>query len=357
MPQRNNIINFEETILITGAGGFVGSKVVEVLLRYGFKRLRCLMRSTRNLTKLEELASISGADVELLQGNLLSREDCELAVKGASVIYHLAAGVEKSFPGCFLNSVVTTRNLLDAAIANKTLKRFVNISSIAVYTNENLPRGGILDENCPVDTKFVERFEAYTYGKAKQDELVLEYAGEYKLPYVIVRPSVVFGPGKLKISDRIGTDTFGVFLHLGLGNIIPLTYVDNCAEAIVLAGLRPGIDGQVFNIADDNLPTSRQFLRQYKKQVENIKSIPVPYWLWYSFNALWEKYSKWSQGQLPPVFNRRACEVYWKKIRYSNKKSKELLDWQPRVPMSEALKIFFQNMKAVKDKKKCLKHA
>lgn len=351
MSSYNDIINPEETILITGAGGFVGSKVVETLLEHGFKKLRCLIRSNRSLAKLEQLASDVNADVEWIEGNLLSREDCKRVVKGVSVIYHLAAGVEKSFPGCFLNSVITTRNLLDAAIKEPTLKRFVNTSSIAVYSNEKIPRGGLLDETCEVDTKFVERSEAYTYGKAKQDEIVLEYASKYNLPYVIVRPSVVFGPGKAKISDRIGTDTFGVFLHLGLDNTIPLTYVDNCAEAIVLAGLREGINGQVFNITDDNLPTSRQFLRQYKKQVKNITSIPIPYWLWYLFNSMWEKYSKWSEGQLPPIYNRRTCEVYWKRIRYSNQKAKELLDWQPRVPMNDALIIFFQYMKSAKETK------
>ena len=58
---------------------------------------------------------------------------------------------------------------------------------------------------------------------------------------------------------------FGIFLHLGGSNPIPFTYVDNCADAIVLAGLTPGVDGEVFNVVDDNLPTSRQFLRLYKQ--------------------------------------------------------------------------------------------
>jgi nucleoside-diphosphate-sugar epimerase len=241
---------------------------------------------------------------------------------------------------------------MDAALRESSLKRFVNTSSIAVYTNEKIPRGGVLDETCKVDTKFMERAEAYTYGKAKQDELVLEYGQKFHLPYVIVRPSVVFGPGKARITDRIGTDTFGIFLHLGLGNTIPLTYVENCAEAIVLAGLRPGVEGQVFNITDDNLPTSSQFLRQYKKQVKKIRSIPVPYPLWYAFNALWEKYSIWSEGQLPPVFNRRSCEVYWKRVKYSNRKAKELLEWQPKVSMKDALNIFFNYMRDVQGNKK-----
>ena len=351
MIQDSYIINEHDTVLITGAGGFIGIKVVETLLEYGFRKLRCLVRSNRNLTQLQNMGSATHADVEVYQGNLLSRDDCRNIVKDVSVIYHLAAGIDKTYPGCFLNSVVATRNLLDAAITEPNLKRFVNISSIAVYSNEHIKRGGLLDESCPLDDRMLERFEPYTYGKAKQDALLLDYAKKHDLPYVIVRPSVVFGPGKAKITDRIGSDTFGIFLHLGLNNIIPLTYVDNCAEAIVLAGLTEGIEGQVFNIVDDDLPRSREFLNLYRRNVRDFFAIPVPYSAWYLFNYLWEKYASWSRGQLPPVFNRRSCAVYWKGNRYSNRKAKGLLGWQPRVPMNEALEKFFGYMKEMKGSK------
>jgi nucleoside-diphosphate-sugar epimerase len=339
------IINKSDCVLVTGANGFIGSKVFEILLEYGFTKIRCLVRSGRNITKMQRIADNSEADVDFLQGNLLSRDDCLRAVRAVSVVYHLAAGTDKTYPGCFLNSVVATRNLLDAVVMEQNLKRFVNISSIAVYSNESIRRGGLLDESCEVDNRILERHEPYTYGKIKQDAMVLDYAKKYNLPYVIVRPSVVFGPGKAKITDRIGSDTFGVFLHLGLSNQIPLTYVDNCAEAIILAGLRKGIEGQVFNIFDDDLPKSREFLKLYKRKVRKFISIPVPYSAWFLFNFLWEKYATWSQGQLPPVFNRRSCAVYWKGNRHSNTKAKELLGWQPRIPMSDALNNFFAYMR------------
>jgi len=66
-------------------------------------------------------------------------------------------------------------------------------------------------------------------------------------------------------------------------------------------------------------------------------SIPVPYSAFMAFSYLWERYSTWSEGQLPPVFNRRVCEIYFKGQRYSNAKAKSLLGWSPRVPMNEAL--------------------
>jgi nucleoside-diphosphate-sugar epimerase len=244
-----------------------------------------------------------------------------------------------------MNSVVATRNLLDANLRSGNLKRFVNVSSIAVYSNRDTKRGGVLEETCEVDEEPALRHEAYVYGKVRQDEMVLDYARRFNIPYVIVRPGDVFGPGKKKLSGRVGIDTFGVFLHLGGGNRVPLTYVDNCAEAIVLAGIKEGVDGEVFNIFDDDLPTSRKFLRMYKRNVRQFHSVAIPYRMTYFLCYLWERYSAYSKGQLPPVFNRRSCTADWKRVRYSNKKAKEKLGWSPKVAMNEAMERYFAYMK------------
>jgi nucleoside-diphosphate-sugar epimerase len=334
------IAGAEDQILVTGANGFIGSWVVRSLLARGFRRIRCLTRASSGSNLDRVRAESDGSAVEVFQGNLLSPEACVKAARGAAVVYHLAAGVEKSFPGCFLNSAVTTRNLLDAVTVAGTVRRFVNVSSLAVYSNAKVRRGGIIDETCAIDAHLVERSDPYAYGKAKQDEIVREYGLVQGLRYVIVRPGVTFGPGKAKIPGRVGMDTFGVFLHLGLGNVMPLTYVENCAEAIVLSGLTPGIEGQELNIVDDDLPRSRDFLRRYKRAVRRFMTVPVPYPVFYLFSATWEKYSNWSGGQLPPVFNRKTCEAYYKGHVFSNQKAKALLGWQPRVGMNEALDKF-----------------
>ena len=139
----------------------------------------------------------------------------------------------------------------------------------------------------------------------------------------------MYGAGNEAISARIGIDTFGVFLHLGGSNIIPLTYVDNCADAIVLAALTPGIDGEVFNVVDDQLPSSRQFLRLYKKRVKRFTSIYLPHFASYALCSFWEWYSNWSYEQLPPVFNRRRWSANWKRTRYTNQKLKTRVGWSP----------------------------
>jgi nucleoside-diphosphate-sugar epimerase len=153
---------------------------------------------------------------------------------------------------------------------------------------------------------------------------------------------VVYGPGKHAITGRVGIDTFGLFLHLGGSNRIPFTFVDNCANAIVLAGLKKGIDGEVFNIVDDDLPTSRKFLRLYKRHVKEFKSVYVPHCLSYLFCFIWEKYSLWSEEQLPPVFTRREWSASWKRTHYSNEKLKMMLGWVPKITTTEGLQMFFE---------------
>ena len=343
MRRREWIVADDDLILITGANGFIGARVVHTLLEYGFRRLRCFVRPSSNLQELNAVISSCGDNlIEVFEGNLLKPADCERSAEGVTVIYHLAAGKgEKSYPSAFMNSVVTTRNLLEATRKLSNLRRFVNVSSFTVYSNRKIRPGGLLDETCEVEKNPESRGEAYTYAKVKQDELVEQYMRKYNIPCVFVRPGAVYGPGDTSISGRIGIDTFGVFLHLGGSNYIPLTYVDNCAEAIVLAGLIKNANGEIFNVVDDELPRSRDFLRMYKKNVKNFASIYVPKAISFLLCYFWEYYSNWSGGQLPPVFNRNRWATDWKGNRYSNQKIKKLLGWNQKIPFEVAAKRFF----------------
>jgi nucleoside-diphosphate-sugar epimerase len=339
------LISPDDLILVTGAAGFIGSRLVVDLLGRGFRHLRCLVRGSSKVPMLKGLLDRHGdtARSEIFEGNLLSRDDCAAAATDAAVIFHLAAGRgEKSFPDAFLNSVVTTRNLLDGARRHQSLRRFVSISSFTVYSNTRKQKGRLLDETCPIEEHPELRGDAYCFAKVKQDELVMQYGDRFGIPYVIVRPGYVYGPGNLNISGRVGIGTFGVFLHLGGSNQMPFTYVDNCVEAIALAGLTKGIDRNAFNVVDDDLPSSRQFLRLYKRHARRFRSVYVPHVVSYAACYLWERYSAWSEGQLPPVYNRKEWHAYWKKTRYSNQKLKTEVGWVPRVSTSEGLRRYFE---------------
>jgi nucleoside-diphosphate-sugar epimerase len=134
-PQSTFIIGSNDPILVTGATGFIGRKVVQFLLERGFRQVRCLVRPSSERRKIEAVTDGCPSDmrIEVFEGNLLSRNDCVAATEGVAVILHLAAGTgTKSFADAFMNSVVTTRNLIEAAAQHGTLKRFVNVSSFTV---------------------------------------------------------------------------------------------------------------------------------------------------------------------------------------------------------------------------------
>jgi len=339
------IITPDDRILVTGAAGFIGSRVVKHLLDGGYRNIVCFVRPFSELAAIKQIIRrYPSARIDVLKGNLLRHADCETACKDVRVIFHLAAGTgEKSFPDAFLNSVITTRNLLDISVRYGRLQRFVLVSSFCVYTNRQKSRR--LDESCPTEEHPELRGDAYCYAKVKQEQMVAEYGKNSGIPYVVVRPGSVYGPGSSEITGRVGIDTFGLFLHLGGLNTIPLTYVENCANAIVLAGVVKGIDGEVFNIVDDDLPSGRKFLLEYKKRVRRFKSVYVPHIVSYALCYLWEKYSRWSDYQLPPAFSRSRWYAEWRKTVYSNEKLKIRIGWMPKVSTQEGMHRFFASCK------------
>jgi nucleoside-diphosphate-sugar epimerase len=107
----SNIIGRDDLILVTGATGFIGSRLVQTLVGQGFRNLRCFARPSTDVVKVEALLRLrSSARVEVLKGNLLSRAECIAATADGAVVFHLAAGTGmESFPDAFMNSVLTTR--------------------------------------------------------------------------------------------------------------------------------------------------------------------------------------------------------------------------------------------------------
>src|SRR5690349_4543999 len=171
------IIESTDRILVTGASGFIGVKVVETLLEYGFRNIRCLVRPSSRRQRLESVLRRTpwGRSVEVLTGDLTSRADCSRIAEGVALTLHLAAGFDKSFSGAFMNSALATRNLMEALLERGRLVRFVNVSSFAVYTNMGMRRGALLDETAPLEDDAQQRHDAYAFGKLKQEELVRGY--------------------------------------------------------------------------------------------------------------------------------------------------------------------------------------
>lgn len=331
-------------ILVTGAAGFLGSVLVERLLARGEKDLRLFIRPGPKRARLEALAArYPDARLEFVTGNLISAHDCARAVDGVDLVYHLAAGMSGAAAELFLHTVVASKYLLDAIVATKTPPKTVLVSSFSVYGVAPLGRGARVDEQVPLETNPVKR-DLYAQAKLRQEKLFWEYREKHGLPLVVVRPGVIYGPGTKPFSNRVGLNLFGLFLHLGGNNTLPLTYVDNCAEAIIAAGMAAGSVGQAYNVVDDDLPTCAQYLKAYRRQVGKMRVLRVPYFATMMLSRAVERYHHWSQGQLPAIFTPYKTASMWAGNKFTNARLKTL-GWRPPVSTAEGMRRMFESVK------------
>jgi nucleoside-diphosphate-sugar epimerase len=329
-------------ILVTGSTGFIGSRLVLNLLEKGESKIRCFCRQNINMEKIKILKDrFPNREIEIFQGNLANQKEAKKAVKNVEVIYNCVASKSGPIGSMFLNTVVTTKNLLEAVRTLGNIRRFIHISSFAVYGIANLEASTIISETTPLELNLKRRDDPYVFTKLKQEMLVWKYGAKYGLPLVVVRPGVIYGPGGDEISRRIGINFLGHFLNIGKNNILPLSYIDNCADAIILAGTVPGVEGEAFNIHDSELCTCNEFLTLYRKEVKRIKIIKIPYYIFLLFSSIIEKYAKHSKGQIPAVINPYKAASIWKGYRFDNTKIIEKLGWTQKISTEQGLKEHF----------------
>ena len=328
------------TVLVTGSNGFLGSVLVERLAIHGVRGIRCFVREGSDRSRLDILREkYPDAGIEYYVGTLVSREDPVGAVRGVDTIYHLAAALGGAPADMFLNTVVTTKNLMEAVVAENPSVQVVHISSFSVYGVADLPVGATISEQTPLE-KYPEKRDPYAFVKWHQEKLLNYYQKQYGFPLTILRPGVIYGPHGGAISGRVGLQLGGIFLHLGGSNILPLSYVDNCAEAIILCAAKKAAGVSIFNVHDDELPSSREYLKAYKEQVKKIRSIPIPYFMLQLLSRTVQWYHDYSNGQLPAIFTPYKTASLWKGNQFDNSKLKST-GWQPLVSTAEGMERTF----------------
>ncbi len=331
------------SVLLTGAGGFLGQVLAERLLANGVTDLRLNFRQPSGHAVVARLAAAyPSASVRSAQANLLDRKVLPSILEGVDLVVHAAAQTKGGAADMTANSVVATRNLLQAAGTAGT-RRVALVSSFSVYQTEALPRRAQVDETTPVETVGVEK-GAYAYSKIHQERLFLELCAEHGMETVIVRPGVIYGPGGGAMSARVGVSAMGSFFALGHGCALPLTHVVNCADAVAVSALRAPA-GTVYNAVDDDLPSCRQYLRQYRREVRHMRVIPVPYWALMLGARFLVRYHRRSKGQLPAVFTPYVVRSMYRPFTYTNAALRSL-GWNPIVSTHDGLHQTFAYLRA-----------
>ncbi|WP_372611169.1 NAD-dependent epimerase/dehydratase family protein [Aquicoccus sp.] len=304
------------TLLVTGAGGFIGRRTVEAALARGHK-VRALVR--------QSCAPFAGMpDVECIAFDL-GRDNGALtkAVKDVDAVIHCAAALGGDDAAMERDTLAPTRSLIQAMSTTAPMPRLVLVGSIAVHDADALPENALIDENGPLEQAPDAR-DAYTRAKLAQEEM-LQGAG---LGGWIARPGAVYGPGRLwnaHLGPRLGP----LLVRLGDAGQIPLVSVESCAEALVLAAETdpPGPGLQPVILVDDDLPDRARFLSALGPKAPAIV-LPLS---WRFLDRLATGLSRVPglATRLPGLLRPRPLRARMRPARYSNDHAKAVLGWTP----------------------------
>lgn len=207
--------------VITGANGFVGSHLIEHLLSKNYE-IHAIVRRSSNLQWIENLPiTIHPIGIE-------NKETLIPVLSQADYIYHIAGVVKaKDWQGYYDGNVTTTKNILEAAIGNKNLKRIIVTASLACSA-PTIP-GHPVDETTPSNP-----LTFYGRSKLEQEELTLSYKDI--LPVTVLRPPVVFGERDTEVFLFFKTMKMGLFPSLGFDEkTLSLIYIKDLVRGMEMA--------------------------------------------------------------------------------------------------------------------------
>lgn len=314
-------------VFITGAAGFVGQYVVAAVLRAGHE----VLANVRLKTDVTRISWHAHPNVTFVRQDLRQRRGLPEALASADAVIHLAAVKSGDFYDQFAGTVIATENLL-WAMTSAGVKQLVAISTFSVYDFFKMKPGRLLDENAPIESAPQNRDE-YAQTKLIQEGLYRAFLNEGG-EVTILRPGMIYGRDNLwhaLIGAEVGGDRM---LKIGGGATLPMTYVENCAEAIALALNAPEAVGETINLVDDNLPTQKAYLKKLLAYTPNPpKLIPVSWFVMRSIaNLAWWYNQTFLAGQakLPGILVPAKLQGRFKPLKYNNLRAKALLNWTPR---------------------------
>jgi nucleoside-diphosphate-sugar epimerase len=322
-------------LLVTGASGFLGRHIVAQAVKRGHD----VRAQVRPVSDIKGLGWEGHPRVQVVRADLRSKAGLDQIVEGVDAVVSNAACKAGDFYTQFAGTVVTTENLLEA-MANAGVKRLVAVSTFSVYGFLKMRDNALLDEESPIDTDPIDRDE-YAQTKLVQEELAREFAKEHDGHVTVVRPGVIYGRDNLwtaRIGMELGPNRC---LVVGGRTVLPVTYVENCAQAIVFAAEKEQAVGQTYNIVDDDLPTHRQYLRALNRhQKPKMKSLPMPWLVMRLLAALALGVNKLFLGRrakVPSILRPAALHARCKPAAYTNKLIKDSLGWSPHYGLDEAM--------------------
>lgn len=314
-------------VLVTGATGFVGSHLTRRLARDGHA-VRILTRAS------DPPASVTGVPLEVARGDVTDPSAVDRAVRGVEAVYHLASNfrqVGASASASHAVHVQGTVHIVEAALRHG-VRRLVHCSTGGIHGPST---NGPLTEDAPYR---YARWNIYETTKAEADQLVLRAAAERKLPAVVVRPAIVYGPGDRRLLKLFKAIAKRRFVMLGSGQVkYHLAYVEDVVDGMLLCGDRKAAVGEAFILAGAQCPT----LQEVVSLIAGTLNVSVPSWRlplapFYAAGYLCEVACK-PLGIEPPL-HRRRVEIFRSHRAFDISKAQRVLGYAPRISPEEGIR-------------------
>lgn len=308
-------LNLEKKkVLVTGAGGFIGSHLVERLVDLGANVRAFVRYNSRNDRGLIEILPPQvQREIDVVMGDLRDSEAVENALSGIDVVFHLAALI--SIPYSYVHprdvvatNITSTLNILNAARKHGT-EKVVHTSTSEVYGTACYTP---IDEKHPLQAQ-----SPYSATKIAADKLVESFFCTYNLPVTTIRPFNTYGPRQSAraVIPTIITQAL-TQNRIVLGSLHPLrdlTYVADTVEGFIKIAESPQSIGRVINVGSGTEITIGELTKKILELVG--KSIEIAA----------------DPGRVRP----EDSEV--ERLLADNRLAKELIGWEPTVSLDDGL--------------------
>ena len=315
-------------VLVTGANGLIGRQLVRQLLQKG--------DSVRIFVRRQPPAEfMNDANIEVFLGDLGDPAAVDRAIAGTNIVYHLGAAMKGSADDHERGTVCGTQNIVDSVLRHD-VQRLVYVSSLSCLHATASDRGAVVTEDWPIEPTPTKR-GAYTQAKTEAEKIVRDAVRDRHLRAVLLRPGRVFGPGMTLLTPDVVRRIGNFFVILGNGtHELPLVYVEDVVNAIVLAAEHSRFDGRVFHIVDRTHITQNQLVADYiLKNDKTAKVIHLPVAILYTLAAGLEVLSKALNRSAPlSIYRVRSALA---RLQFDCSRAEKEIGWRPRVGIASGL--------------------
>lgn len=318
-------MEYKSIAVVTGANGFVGSHLVDFLLKKDFI-VRCITR------KSSDMKWLNNKKVEIIDCGLLDKEGLKKAFEGTEYIFHVAGVVKsKKAEGYFKGNVETTRTILDTALENHNkLKKIVVVSSLTA--------AGPSVNGIPVNEDF-NCNPITTYGRSKLEEEKLAQSYMDKLPITICRAPAVYGERDTEIFIFFQTFNRGLMTMVGLKDKpLSLIHVSDLVKGFFLAAMCNKSSGQIYFISSEKIYNWKEIGDVTSKVLgKKVIKLKIPHTVVYTVASFAQFVSMFSSK--PATLNlEKAKDLVQKAWICDTSKAVKQLNYKQDISLEEGIK-------------------